>query len=127
MVWIVAKINKKGRGRKYHYKKSFNNWQEARVYQQDLFNKGKIARCGRIEMARRHEFAHKVPKRVGDLKSNTGVDYAIWVQNCELENDELAVLLDIDVRYIKRMRKLDWIPDISVRERIDHLILTRRT
>lgn len=40
MVWIVAKINKKGRGRKYHYKKSFNNWQEARVYQQDLFNKG---------------------------------------------------------------------------------------
>ncbi|HEM3616802.1 TPA: hypothetical protein ACGO44_000035 [Streptococcus suis] len=78
-------------------------------------------------MVRRHEFAHKVPKRVGDLKSNTGVDYAIWVQNCELTNDELAVLLGIDVRYVTRMRKLDWIPDTSVRERIDHLILTRRT
>lgn len=77
-------------------------------------------------MVRRHGFAHKVPKRAGDLKSNTGVDYAIWAQNCELKNDELAVLLDIDVSYIKRMRKLDWIPDTSVRERIDHLILTRR-
>ncbi|MFM0817352.1 hypothetical protein [Streptococcus suis] len=39
MVWVVAKKNKRGR-RKYHYKKSFNTWQEARVYQQDLFNKG---------------------------------------------------------------------------------------
>ena len=40
MVWVVAKINKKSRGRKYHHKKCFNNWQEARVYQQDLWNKG---------------------------------------------------------------------------------------
>lgn len=39
MVWVVAKKNKRGR-RKYHYKKCFDNWQEARVYQQDLFNKG---------------------------------------------------------------------------------------
>ncbi|HGA1233923.1 TPA: hypothetical protein ACIRGU_000159 [Streptococcus suis] len=36
----MAKINKKGRGRKHHYKKIFDTWQEARVYQQDLFNKG---------------------------------------------------------------------------------------
>ena len=43
MVWIVAKINKKSRGRKYHYKKSFDTWQEARVYQQDLWNKGIVA------------------------------------------------------------------------------------
>lgn len=43
MVWIVAKISKKSRGRKYHYKKSFNNWQEARIYQQDLWNKGIVA------------------------------------------------------------------------------------
>ncbi|MDN2966447.1 hypothetical protein PCO09_00555 [Streptococcus suis] len=40
MVWIVAKINKKSRGRKHHYKRSFDTWQEARVYQQDLWNKG---------------------------------------------------------------------------------------
>ncbi len=43
MVWIVAKKNKCGR-RKYHYKKSFDTWQEARVYQQDLFYKGIIAK-----------------------------------------------------------------------------------
>lgn len=42
MVWVVAKKNKRGR-RKYHYKKSFDTWQEARVYQQDLFYKGIIA------------------------------------------------------------------------------------
>ncbi|HEM5914749.1 TPA: hypothetical protein U2A93_000747 [Streptococcus suis] len=42
MVWIVAKKNKRGR-RKYHYKKSFDTLQEARVYQQDLFYKGIIA------------------------------------------------------------------------------------
>lgn len=41
MVWVVAKKNKRGR-RKYHYKKSFDTWQEARVYQQDLFYKGII-------------------------------------------------------------------------------------
>ena len=40
MVWIVAKINKKGRGRKDYYKKIFETWQNARIYQQDLFNKG---------------------------------------------------------------------------------------
>lgn len=40
MVWIVAKINKKSRGRKYHYKKCFDSWQKARIYQQDLWNKG---------------------------------------------------------------------------------------
>ena len=40
MVWIVAKINKKGRGRKHYYKKLFDTWQKARIYQQDLFNKG---------------------------------------------------------------------------------------
>lgn len=40
MVWIVAKINKKSRGRKYHYKKCFDSWQVARIYQQDLWNKG---------------------------------------------------------------------------------------
>ncbi|HEM4323025.1 TPA: hypothetical protein U1X88_002046 [Streptococcus suis] len=40
MVWIVAKINKKSRGRKFYYKKHFDTWQEARIYQQDLFNKG---------------------------------------------------------------------------------------
>ncbi len=40
MVWIVAKINKKGRGRKHYYKKIFDTWQKARIYQQDLFNKG---------------------------------------------------------------------------------------
>lgn len=43
MVWIVAKKNKKDRGRKYHHKKCFNNWQEARIYQQDLWNKGIVA------------------------------------------------------------------------------------
>ena len=40
MVLVVAKINKKGRGRKYYYKKIFETWQNARIYQQDLFNKG---------------------------------------------------------------------------------------
>lgn len=39
MVWIVAKKNKRDR-RKYHYKKSFDTWHKARIYQQDLFNKG---------------------------------------------------------------------------------------
>ena len=43
MVWIVAKINKKGRGRKYYYKKIFETWQNARIYQQDLWNKGIMA------------------------------------------------------------------------------------
>lgn len=40
MVWIVAKINKKGRGRKHHFKKYFDTWQKARIYQQDLWNRG---------------------------------------------------------------------------------------
>ena len=40
MVWVVAKINKKGRGRKHYYKKIFETWQNARIYQQDLWNKG---------------------------------------------------------------------------------------
>ena len=40
MVWIVAKINKKVRGRKHYYKKIFDTWQKARIYQQDLFNEG---------------------------------------------------------------------------------------
>lgn len=40
MVWVVAKINKKGRGRKYYYKKIFETWQNAIIYQQDLWNKG---------------------------------------------------------------------------------------
>ena len=43
MVWVVAKINKKGRGRKYYYKKIFETWQNARIYQQDLWNKGIMA------------------------------------------------------------------------------------
>ncbi|HFI0683550.1 TPA: hypothetical protein ACGO44_000036 [Streptococcus suis] len=43
MVWIVAKINKKVRGRKYYYKKTFETWQNARIYQQDLWNKGIMA------------------------------------------------------------------------------------
>ncbi|HEM3616801.1 TPA: hypothetical protein U1C21_001358 [Streptococcus suis] len=43
MVWIVAKINKKGRGRKHYYKKTFETWQNARIYQQDLWNKGIMA------------------------------------------------------------------------------------
>ncbi|CYV12622.1 hypothetical protein [Streptococcus suis] len=77
-------------------------------------------------MARRHVFAHKIPQRVGDVKNNTGIDYAVWVQNSEIVDDELALSLGIDVRYVKRMRKLDWIPDYAVRKRIDQLILTRR-
>ncbi|HEM3492617.1 TPA: hypothetical protein U1B14_002043 [Streptococcus suis] len=77
-------------------------------------------------MARRHVFAHKIPQRVGDVKNNTGIDYAVWVQNSEIADDELALSLGIDVRYVKRMRKLDWIPDYAVRKRIDQLILTRR-
>ena len=40
MVWILAKINKKVLVRKYYYKKIFETWQNARIYQQDLFNKG---------------------------------------------------------------------------------------
>ncbi|HFI0468763.1 TPA: hypothetical protein ACGO5G_001184 [Streptococcus suis] len=40
MVWVVAKVNKKGRGRKHYYKKCFDSWQVARIYQQDLWNKG---------------------------------------------------------------------------------------
>ena len=43
MVWVVAKINKKGRGRKYYYKKTFETWQNARIYQQDLWNNGIMA------------------------------------------------------------------------------------
>lgn len=77
-------------------------------------------------MTRRSIFAHKVPKRVSTPKTNTGVDYAIWVQNSDIDDNELAKLLDIDVKYVKRMRKLDWIPGHAVRERIDRLIVTRR-
>ena len=43
MVRIVAKINKKVRGRKYYYKKTFETWQNARIYQQDFWNKGIMA------------------------------------------------------------------------------------
>ena len=76
-------------------------------------------------MIRRHSFDKKSPKIASSRKA-TGVDYAIWVQNCELADDELASLLEIEERYIKRMRKLDWIPGETVRMRIDDLILTRR-
>ena len=43
MVWVVAKINKKVRGRKYYYKKTFETCQNAIIYQQDLWNKGIMA------------------------------------------------------------------------------------
>ncbi|HEM3702201.1 TPA: hypothetical protein U1D11_000671 [Streptococcus suis] len=76
-------------------------------------------------MIRRHVFDKKSPKIASSRKA-TGVDYAIWVQNCELADDELAGLFEIEERYIKRMRKLDWIPEKAVRDRIDNLILTRR-
>ncbi|MFH0423181.1 hypothetical protein ACHBIF_04115 [Streptococcus sp. A11] len=77
-------------------------------------------------MVRRHAFPKKVSRREPDLKTNTGIDYAIWVQNSDIEDEELAGLLGIDAKYVKRMRRLDWIPEKSVRDRIDNLILTRR-
>lgn len=53
MVFVVAKINKKGRGRKYYYKKIFETWQNARIYQQDLFNK-----CVNAEMWEERDGQH---------------------------------------------------------------------
>ncbi|WP_153309685.1 hypothetical protein [Streptococcus suis] len=40
MVWIVAKKTKTKRGYRCYQKRSFDTWQKARIYQQDLFNKG---------------------------------------------------------------------------------------
>ncbi|WP_449458410.1 hypothetical protein [Streptococcus suis] len=43
MVWIVAKKTKTKRGYRFYQKRSFDTWQKARIYQQDLFNKGVVA------------------------------------------------------------------------------------
>ncbi|VTT17434.1 hypothetical protein [Streptococcus ictaluri] len=40
MVWVVAKRVKTKRGHRTYVKRYFDNWQEARVYQQDMFEKG---------------------------------------------------------------------------------------
>ncbi len=37
MVWIVAKKTKTKRGYRFYQKRSFDTWQKARIYQQDLF------------------------------------------------------------------------------------------
>lgn len=37
--WVVAKKTKTSRGCRHYHKRHFDNWQEARVYQQDLWNK----------------------------------------------------------------------------------------
>lgn len=74
-------------------------------------------------MVRKHTFDRKLSPRVAEQKDMTGIDYAIWVQNCELLDDALAELLDIEVKYVKRMRKLDWLPGSAVREKIDQLIM----
>lgn len=77
-------------------------------------------------MVWKRDFYRKSPKRVCGARDKTGIDYALWVQNSAIADEELAVLLDIDVKYVRRMRLLDWLPGSAVRERIDHLILTRR-
>ncbi|HFU4218590.1 TPA: hypothetical protein ACGO8M_002024 [Streptococcus suis] len=76
-------------------------------------------------MIRRHVFDKKSP-RIESSRKATGIDYAIWVQNSDIADDELANLLEIEIKFVKRMRKLDWIPGESVRMRIDELILNRR-
>lgn len=40
MVWIVAKRVRTKKGHRLYKKKSFKTWQEARIYQQDMFEKG---------------------------------------------------------------------------------------
>ena len=40
MVWVVAKKTKTKRGYRFYQKRSFDTWQNARIHQQDLFNKG---------------------------------------------------------------------------------------
>lgn len=77
-------------------------------------------------MVRRRDFFRKSPKKECGARDKTGIDYALWVQNSAIADEELAVLLDIDVKYVRRMRLLDWFPGVAVRERIDQLILTRR-
>lgn len=60
-------------------------------------------------MLKRHSYIRLRNRPTSERKKNTGMDYAVWVQNSDLSDDELAVLLEIPVRYIKRMRRLDWI------------------
>ena len=43
MVWVVAKKTKTKRGYRFYQKRSFDTWQNARIYQQDLWNKGIMA------------------------------------------------------------------------------------
>lgn len=40
MTWIVAKKIKTKRGPRLCQKQSFDTWQKAKIYQQDLWNKG---------------------------------------------------------------------------------------
>jgi hypothetical protein len=42
MVWIVAKKVKTKKGQRLYRKRCFDNWREARVYQQDMFEKGHV-------------------------------------------------------------------------------------
>lgn len=40
MTWVVSRKTKTKRGYGYYNRVYFNTWQEARVHQQDLFEKG---------------------------------------------------------------------------------------
>ncbi|HEL1894172.1 TPA: hypothetical protein TX926_000578 [Streptococcus suis] len=40
MTWVVAKKTKTKKGYRLYRKRCFDSWQEARVYQQDLWNQG---------------------------------------------------------------------------------------
>lgn len=77
-------------------------------------------------MLKRHSYLGLRNRPATDCKQITGIDYAIWVQNSKLSDDELSALLGVSVKYIKRMRQLDWIPGQAVRDRIDRIIMTRR-
>lgn len=43
MAWVVARKTMTKRGPRLYKKRSFDSWQAARIYQQDLWNKGVLA------------------------------------------------------------------------------------
>lgn len=70
-------------------------------------------------MVRRHVFAVKSPSRTCEPKEMRGVDYAMLVRKSTLSDEELAERLGLPIGKIRKMRKLEYIPqDEDVRRRI---------
>lgn len=61
---------------------------------------------------------HAQLRKLETAHSLTPLDYCMMVSESELSDQELSEVLEISLRTVKRMRKLDYMPDEVLIERI---------